>query len=128
MSLNTEHLKDIEMQIKLKQEKRIGVLSIDNENKGEITKILRVFEKKSYFNITEDIGFRNYDLILINNNAEYDINKINEILENNPDILFLYYGEVSAKRGLKNVNFSNSIFTLYGNLMNTLKAQDLLSK
>lgn len=121
-------VKKHDTELKLKKTKKICVLSVDDENKGEITQILESFEGREYKRIEEEIDFNNYDLILINNNAEYEIKKINKILKDNSNTLFFYYGGVPTKRGLKNVNFSNSPFTLYGNLIDTLRTQDLLNK
>ncbi len=123
-----EIVKQHDIEEKLKRTKKICILSIDNDNRGDITKILKEFEEKDYIGIEEEINFNNYDLILINNNSHYDIEDINKILEDNPNTLFFYYGGTPTKRGLKNVNFSNSPFTLYSNLINTLRTQDLLNR
>lgn len=123
-----EIVKKYDVEEQLKKNKKICILSVNNENTSDIRKILNEFTGLTYKNITDSINFSTYDLILINHNENYEIEKINNIITQNEKRLFFYYGSGRADSSKKNVNFCNSIFTLYGNLIDLLRTQDLLNK
>lgn len=121
-------IKKYDVEEELKVTKKICVLSVDNENKGDITKILKGFEKREYKNIRSEVDYSNYDLILINHNDDYEMEKINNLITENSDSYFFYYGSGRVNSSNMKKNFCNSIFTLYGNLIDLLRTQDLLNR
>lgn len=115
-------------EMKLKRTKKICILSVDNENKGEIKKILKGFDCREYKSIDDNINFNAYDLILINHNADFNIEKINKMITDNKDSYFFYYGSGRVNSSNMKKNYCNSIFTLHGNLIDLLRTQDVLKK
>lgn len=115
-------------EMELKRTKKICILSVDNENKGEIKKILKGFDCREYKSIDDNINFKDYDLILINHNADFNIEIINKMITDNENSYFFYYGSEKVISSNMKKNYCNSIFTLYGNLIDLLRTQDLLKK
>lgn len=125
-------VKDEEYERKLKQAKNILVISSSREAEEEIKHTFSKFNfknvkyrvKNSFQTIPEN------DIVVFNNlNGELDQAFINSIVAtiNDDEKCYIAYTITNLDRH-EQFNFANSRFTLYHNLLNTLKFSDLNSQ
>jgi len=125
-----ELIKSQEFERKLKQTKKILVLSDNQDGQNDIKKIIDKFKfknvvyriNKSYENLPE------HDLVIINNiDGEFTQNEVNRLLEeiNDEDIFFVIYTNKRLDHNPR-LNFANSKFTLYNNIFTTLSFTETL--
>lgn len=119
-----------EFDSKLRKIKRIMILSTSEEAQGKIKQIFDKFkfQKVNYRIVTEYKDYPDNDLIVFNDYDEsFEPDVITEFITKakNEEIGFVAY--TSRKlQGNPRLNFSNAPFTLYHNVLSTLKYSEIL--
>jgi len=119
-----------EFERRLKDNKKIIVISENDEAQKEIKNTIETFNfknvvyrvKKSYKSLPD------YDLIIINNcDGEFVQEDVNEIINStqDEDACFVAYTTKQLERNPK-LNFANSKFTLYHNIISSLSYSEVL--
>ncbi|WP_291132629.1 NARF domain-containing protein [Flavobacterium sp. UBA7682] len=115
---------------RLKDTKKIIVISENEESQEEIKSTIETFKfknvvyriNKSYDNLPE------YDLIIINNcDGEFKQEDVTDIINSaaDDDVCFVAYTTKQLDRNPK-LNFANSKFTLYHNILTTLSFSEAI--
>lgn len=115
---------------RLKENKKIIVISENEESQEEIKNTIETFKfknviyriNKSYDSLPE------YDLIIINNcDGEFKQEDVTDIIDSadNDDVCFVGYTTKQLDRNPK-LNFANSKFTLYHNILMTLSFSEAI--
>ncbi|MGV3698276.1 NARF domain-containing protein [Flavobacterium sp.] len=115
---------------RLKETKKIIVISENEESQEEIKSTIETFKfknviyriNKSYDSLPE------YDLIIINNcDGEFKQEDVTDIISStdNDDVCFVAYTTKQLDRNPK-LNFANSKFTLYHNILTTLSFSEAI--
>lgn len=115
---------------RLKETKKIIVISENEESQEEIKNTIETFKfknviyriNKSYDSLPE------YDLIIINNcDGEFKQEDVTDIIDSadNDDVCFVGYTTKQLDRNPK-LNFANSKFTLYHNILTTLSFSEAI--
>jgi len=125
-----ELIQSQEFKRKLKQTKKLLVISDNDEGQKKIKKIMNKFNfkhvayriNKSYKNLPE------HDLVIINNiDGEFKQKHVNKLLEDvdDEDVFFVIYTTERLDSNAR-LNFANSKFTLYNNIFTTLSFTETL--
>lgn len=125
-------VKDEEYERRLKQIKKILVISSSSEAQDQVKHTFDRFDFKNVkFRIKDNFQtIPENDIIVFNNlNGELEQEYIDDIVEQIGDEDKCYIGYTTANLARhEQFNFANSRFTLYNNLLNTLKFADLHSQ
>ncbi len=119
-----------EFKRKLKQSKKLLVISDNDDGQKEIKKVMSKFNfknvvyriNKSFKNLPE------HDLVIINNiDGEFKQKNVNKLLDeiDDEDIFFVIY-TIERLEANPRLNFANSKFTLYNNIFMTLSFTESL--
>lgn len=115
---------------RLKEGKNIVVISENEVSQEEIKSTIDTFKFKNVFyriNKSYD-SLPEYDLIIINNcDGEFKQEDVTDIIDlaNNDDVCFVAYTTKQLDRNPK-LNFANSKFTLYHNILTTLSFSEAI--
>src|SRR5690606_6547589 len=115
---------------RLKETKKIIVISENEESQEEIKSTIETFKFKNVIyriNKTFD-NYPEYDLIIINNcDGEFKQEDVTDIINSagDDDVCFVAYTTKLLDRNPK-LNFANSKFTLYHNILTTLSFSEAI--
>lgn len=111
----------------LRKDKKILVLSENEEEEKEIKEILSDFDGAVFKSIYKKPNFKKYDVIFFNNiKGSIKQEKMIGIINENKKLYYFYYNTTRdnlEKYGDANVTFANTKITIYVNLLTLLKYQ-----
>jgi len=119
----------------IKNNRKILVLSTPKEDKTFLKKFFREFkfQKVDFKSVENDENIGKYDLIFINDeNGDFQFEFIDSFFENSPKDTVLFYFNTTKKfynnaKVSDRLNFANSKTQIYGNLINLLKYQNIIT-
>ena len=119
-----------EFERRLKETKKILVISENEAAQEEIKSTVEKFKFKNViYRINKTfVNLPEYDLGIINNcDGEFNQEDVNEIINysDDEDVCFVAYTTKQLERNPK-LNFANSKFTLYHNILNTLSFSETI--
>lgn len=119
-----------EYDTKLKNNKKLLVLSSSDEANEKFKPMFQKlkFKDVNFRSVSTYIEYNSYDLIIFNDSdSSFDQTLIDEYVQNSVDenVSFVVYTNRNLTRHPR-INFCNSSFTLYHNILSTLKYTEIL--
>lgn len=126
-----ELIKSHELDFRLRKNSKLLVLSCNSEQESTLKRVFTQLDfnmdNVKFRTVDEYKSYDGNDLIIINNqDGGFDKKILNEYLMNDTNQIFVALTNENLERH-DNLNFSNSEFTLYARIMESLKYQELRS-
>lgn len=130
-----EIVKKYDVEEQLKEDKRICVLFNEEKDNKNIKEILKGF-KVEYFKFSKEKYIKDYDLIIFNNeDGKINMSDMQNMVLSNLEKFYFYYNATGlfypkdkSFGNKEKLNFCSSIYTLYSNVIDLLRTQNLLNK